>query len=249
MNQFKKAAIIFVFFLGLIVLVHFSIFFGVLTFCISLLVLGRAEFEKNVHELAFYVRGELPTLFKTWFRYYGWAEVFVKSIVLGIMSIFLFSGTDGIRILSLAFLVSLCTVFGYFVLRFVENHAHIDVTRWGYVRFSVVLGLIFSVLCSSVPGIGKFSLSWQVVRSMGGREFSFEEISELMYSLTYEINGLISKMLHQILGDLLGGFLSVIISVNVIYGFVIVVYSLLLLRLVSPQSPRAPAPISASAMS
>jgi len=245
MNPFKSAAILVGYFFGLLILIHFSRFFGLITFCVSLSVLGRLEYEKNAHELSFYCRGELPAAFKTWFRYYGLAEAFVRSAIFGVLPIFLFSGTGAERIFWLAFLFSCCVVIGYFGLRFVQRRARIDVTRWGYVRFSVLLGLLFSVLSSGISGIPLTDVAWQAGKSKWWRALNFDEIAELLYGLMYQVNSFISGTLHTILGDFIGGLLSLLISTNIVYGFIIVLYSLLLLRILSrePQHAKAPIPV------
>lgn len=115
--------------------------------------------------------------------------------------------------------------------------------NWGYVRLSVVLGLLFSVLSSSVPGMKLKDLAWEVGKSTWWKAPTFEEIAEILYGLLYHMNVFISNTLNAAFGDLIGGMLSLIISVNVVYGFIVVLYSLLLLRFVSQfSSPAVPRP-------
>jgi hypothetical protein len=225
------------FFFALLILVHFSVIFGFITFLVSILVLGRVEYERNAHEVSFYITNEPPRFFKFYCRCYGIVAAVGRSLILGVMSIFLFSGTEFERIFSLAFLFAVCVVLGYVGLRFIQRRAYIDVTRWGYVHFSLLLGVLFSIHCSWVRGIGSATIAWQAAKSGVGGSLSFDELAELLYGIMYQVNTFLSKTLHAILGDTLGGLMSLAISVNVIYGFVIVVYSLFLYRLVSSQVP------------
>jgi hypothetical protein len=230
LTKFPALLVLFLIFLALIIC--YTWMFGLITFLASILVFGKIERDRNIHEISFYARGDLPSSIKKWLRYYGIAEVLGRSTVLGILPILLFSGTDNYRIRALALIFTVCVILGYRLLNFIQTRTHIDATRWAYVRLSVALGLLFSVISSNVPGLKLGKLALKTVKVMFTHP-SFNEAAELLYGMTYKLNAFVTKILSMIFGDIIAHILGLIISVNIVYGFVAALYSLILFRFIS----------------
>jgi hypothetical protein len=234
MSRFPKTPALLGLLLGFLVLIIFwTWLFGLLTFFTSILVFGRIECDRNIHEISFYARGDLPSSFRRWSHYYSIAEVLGRSTLLGLLPIFLFSGTDTTRIILLASLFAACVILGYSFLNFIQTRTQIDVTRWVYVRLSVVLGLLFSVLSSHISGQSLTEIATQTAKSKWWGQLDFNEVAELLYGMIYQVNDFIASTLIKLFGSIIGNILGLIVSVNIIYGFLVALYSLLLLRFIS----------------
>ena len=231
MIQVVKLSIICLFMVGVYGLILWPRFFGIATFFASIIVFGRIEYEKNRHAIGYFTIGEMPASARRWLLSYSFVEVILRSAIFGILAVLLFSGTDSVRINILAVLFTASILAGYYCLRFIQRFAYIDAVRWGYIKLSVILGVIFSILSAAIPGM---TITDIVLNSARGklRQHSFDEFAELLYGLLSQLNSFITNTLQILFGGVLGWFFSLIISVNVIYGFVVLVYSLLLLRLI-----------------
>lgn len=231
MSQVVRFSIICLFLVGVYGMILWPRLFGIATFFASIIVFGRIEYEKNRHAIGYFTIGDMPTSARRWLLSYSFVEVIVRSAIFGILAVLLFSGTDNIRINILALLFTASILAGYYCLRFIQRFAYIDAVRWGYIKLSVVLGVIFSILSATVPGMKITDIVLNTARGTL-RQPSFDEFAELLYGLLSQLNSFITNTLQILFGDFLGWCFSLIISVNVIYGFVVLVYSLLLLRLI-----------------
>ena len=248
MNRLPKTAALFGLLLAfLLLIIFYAWLFGLVTFFASILVFGRIERDRNMHDISFYTRGELPSSFKRWFHYFGIAEVLGRSTLLGFLPIFLFSGTKYNRIVLLASMLGACVILGYFFLNFIQTRSRIDVTRWAYVRLSLVLGLLFSVLSSGVPGLTLTEIAVQTAKSEWWGPLDFKQVAELLYGMIYQVNNFIASTLKKLFGSIFGSILGLIISVNIVYGFLVALYSLLLLRFIGTYADSDISPIEHTA--
>lgn len=230
MRGLTSSAVVVAFLVGIYVLILYPRLFGLATFSVSMVIFGRLEYERNHHEMSYYTLGEIPSPIKKWLLSYSALEVVGRSIIFGVLTVFIFSGTNVTRIKILALLFIATILSGYYCLSFLQRRAYIDVARWGYIKLSVLLGVVFSILSAAVPGMPITDI---VLNAAKGklRLHTFDEFAELFYGLLYQLNSFITSILQALFGEWLGLFLSLIISVNVVYGFVVLLYSLLLFRI------------------
>lgn len=216
----------------LLLLVQLGWLFGLVTGCLSLLIFGRLEFEHSLHEYAYCFRQPPSPRIRRFYYVMGMIESVGRSLVFAILATFLFSGTDTQRMTTLATLFIVCVVLGYVSLCVMQRRAEVDAARWGYLRFSVLLGILFSVLSARVQS-GSLLTSATVVgvQNVWGTP-GIAELAEFIHNLTATLNGLIASALHVVFGSILGTAVSLAFSVHVVYGFVIVLYSLVLLHMV-----------------
>lgn len=215
---------------------QFPILFGALTLVVSLVLLGRLERDRNLHDLAFYATGPLTPSFRKWLHGYGYAESAVRSLILGFLALIQASGTDKTRTLLMGVVFCVCTAAGFFLLRWMQLRISLNVRRWGYVRLSVLLGAVFSLMVSVTRQELSLKSGVDVLLEIFKKP-DFDRMSELINLLTGILNTSISYLLGKLfasfgsLGDLLAFFLAAVLTTDLVFGFVIVAYSMLLLEL------------------
>ena len=234
MSKPSNFTITFAFSVGLLAAIHFAQFFGLLTFIASLTVFGKLELDRNTHEIGFYTEAGLSKSVRRWFVLYAGVEVVVRSAICSILAVLLFSGTEALRINLLAVVFVACVFLGFYLLRVLQRLSSIDVTRWGYVRLSVLLGIVFSVLSTCVPGIEVGEIAWKTSKNLM-MTLNFKEFAELLYGVVQKVDLFLGWLLQALLGRLIGSLVSLVISVNVLFGFVVFLYALLLFRLIGPK--------------
>jgi hypothetical protein len=217
--------------------------FGWATFCVSIFILGSIELDRNKHELSFYYHEAPKEIVLRWIRSFGIFETAVKSIVFGLLASFLLSGrTAPVRLeISNYFVVSVMA--GYLVLLSFRRVKGLDVVRWSYTRCAVLLGLTFSVLMARVHDVSYIALGNLLMKAERGTLDTPYEIARLVHGVTHKLNGhLLEDALASAFGsDFVGSTVSFFLTTDVVFGFVVLPYSVLLLFL-TPSSPSGGAP-------
>jgi hypothetical protein len=212
------------------------ILFSTLTLLVSLFLLGRLERDRNLHDLAFYATGPLPEGFRKWLHRYGYAESAMRSLILGFLALIQSSGTNESRILLVGVAFCFSVVVGFLLLRWLQQRFQLNVRRWGYVRLSVLVGAAFSFLLSAT----RPEFSWKNGRDVFLEIFTrpdFDRMAELINLLTSGLNAAIAYLLERlftglgVFGDFVAFILAVVLTTDLLFGFVIITYSLLLLEL------------------
>jgi len=212
------------------------ILFSTLTLLVSLFLLGRLERDRNLHDLAFYATGPLPDGFRKWLHRYGYSESAVRSLILGFLALIQSSGTDGSRVFLVGVAFCFSVVVGFLLLRWLQQRIRLNVRRWGYVRLSVLLGAAFSFLLSGT----RPEFSWKNSRDVILEIFTqpdFDRMAELINLLTSVLNASISYLLERlfanvgVIGELVAFVIAAVLTTDLVFGFVIVAYSMLLLEL------------------
>jgi hypothetical protein len=223
--------------IALLIGVQYPQIFGLVTFAASIVVFGRLEFDRNSHDLNFYVTGEVSNSFRRWVKTYAALEVIGRSVIISVLSILLFSGTDSGRIWLLAILFVMGVFVGRHFLGIVSRFTSVNVVRWGYVRFSILLGIPFSIFTGLVPGMSISEVTWSSLQALV-READIDKVAEIIFGSLQIVSQFIQWLLQGLLGTFLGTIVSLLISVNVLFGFVIVLYSLILFEMTKPGIPK-----------
>lgn len=211
--------------------VNFPKILGMITFVASFIVFLQIELERNSHELTFYKAGLISNTTKRWLMAYSIAEVLGRSMIFAVLSILLFSGTNALRITLLAVLFIICVIVGYYCLSTLKRVTTIDVARLGYARLSVLLGILFSIISAGITGIEVSEITWKTLKSLM-QSPDIDGVAELLFGVVQKVNEYLAWLLRALLGRILGSIVSLMISINVLFGFVVLVYSLLLMRLI-----------------
>ena len=217
---FLKALFFFVLFFTS---VAFPIFFGIVTFFLSLFIFSRLEHDKKTHERTFYFIEEPSKIFSAFLQISSKGEVLVKSFIFGVLTIILFAGTDMRRIVSISYVFILLVWLGALVLSILEKRSKVHVERWGYVRISLFLGVVFSLLISSIEGIGL----WEITKSLVENKtngLSLDKGAELIYGLFRQLDQILEGIFVNLFGNFIGKFISIVLSADIAYGFVVYVY-------------------------
>lgn len=229
--------------------------FASCTFFVSLLVFGKIESDRNQHDWHFYVqKGHYTHSVIRWLRAYGKMEVLVRSLAVAALSTILFSGTDNsprLQITRMVFAGS--TAVTLVLLLFVQTRLHLIGSRWAYIRGSVIAGILFALLLSFGPSLklkelvdASVECASSLLEANGGfggwiaslgRQASLSErwntAAESMNSLTQLTPLIFSSVLDAIpfVPSWLARFLGTLLSVNLLYGFIVLPYAMLLARI------------------
>lgn len=201
----------------------FPILFGILTFLLSIHLFSTLAADKAVHDRGFYSNAAPSALLLTFLSVSAKAGVLVKSFILSVFSIILFSGTDYDRIVNIAGVFVLTAAVGTVVLTILDQRSNLNIERWGYVRASLALGLIFSFLISSIDGLGLWGVAKSIIRQTT-YGLTLREASELIYGLFAQLDRILEDILIGLFGDFLGKLASLILTVKIAYGFIIYIY-------------------------
>jgi hypothetical protein len=192
--------------IALLIGVQYPQIFGLVTFAASIVVFGRLEFDRNSHDLNFYVTGEVSNSFRRWVKTYAALEVIGRSVIISVLSILLFSGTDSGRIWLLAILFVMGVFVGRHFLGIVSRFTSVNVVRWGYVRFSILLGIPFSIFTGLVPGMSISEVTWSSLQALV-READIDKVAEIIFGSLQIVSQFIQWLLQGLLGTFLGTIL------------------------------------------
>ncbi len=224
---------------------------GVTSFVTTFIVLRRIVSEHNTHQLQFYLQGSIPKWVVRFVWFASFAEILALSLMSAALSLVLLSGTNKDRIVSAERAALICLVIAILTLFFVSRVSRLDVQRWGYVKFSILIGIVFSVMLSGIEdksadywfaklksgdihyaGVGMMSIMQPAL----SRERTVNEIAEVYHKVDYLLsNRVIPEIFAVVVPEKFHSWsftLTWLISVKVVYGFVILPYALLILRLV-----------------
>ena len=211
---------------------HHPFLFAGATVALSLALGLRLEVARLRYELPFYFGGLVrPSALLT--ALVGLLEAAFKGVLAGVAALFTFAGTDRDRLFWVAVLFAVCIYLGAGLLRVLSLKADALPMRWGYFRLAPPLGLLFSsglallgaaaVLPStSVPDIG-----WRILFDMPARP-SVEQVSELLFQLKQAFDDFIVTVLSAVLDRQWARLAGIVISVNVLSGFVSALYASLI---------------------
>jgi hypothetical protein len=105
--------------------------------------------------------------------------------------------------------------------------------RWGYFRLAPPLGLLFSAglallaAAQILPAANVTGIGWDIIFNTPAQP-SVEQVSELFFQLKQAFDEFIVKALSVIVSEEWARLIGVVVSVNVLSGFVTAVYAALI---------------------
>jgi len=210
---------------------HPFIFAGV-TAGLSFLLGLRLEVARLRYELPFYF-GALVTPGVLLTGLVGFSEAALKGVLAGVAALFTFSGTDADRLFWVAVVFGVCIYAGASLLRLLSIRANALPMRWGYFRLAPLLGLMFSAglallaTIAVLPAASVGDIGWQILFNLPPHP-SIEQVSELFFQIKQAFDDFIVTVLSVALDARLAWLAGIVISVNVLSGFVSALYAALI---------------------
>lgn len=209
---------------------QYPYWFALATAVLALLLGLYLDYERLKHEFPFYFEGRQPRVLAG-LRLLAFGDTLIKSIIAGLVALITFSGTDDDRRFVIAVCFAIAVYAGTSLLRRLSISLNANPARWGYFRIAVPLGLLFStgvalaaamqyVRTATLTDIGR-----QLVFDMPARP-SIDQVSDLLFNLKQYIDSVIATLLATFMPPDWAQVASLIISVNVLTGFVVAIYAL-----------------------
>jgi hypothetical protein len=132
-----------------------------------------------------------------------------------------------------AIVFGICIYAGASLLRVLSIRANGLPMRWGYFRLAPLLGLTFSaglaLLAAThmLPPASVGDLGWKIIFEMPPQP-SIAEASELLFQIKQAFDDFIVTVLSVLVDARLARLAAIVISVNVLSGFVSALYAALI---------------------
>ncbi len=202
------------------------------TAVLAFLLGTHLDYLRLKHEYPFYFDGRQPA-FLIGLRILSLGDSTIKAIIAGLVALLTFSGTNDERRFIIAICFAVAVYAGASLLRRLSISLGANPARWGYFRLSVPLGLIFSsavafaaalqyIKTATLTDIGR-----QLVFDMPVRP-SIDHISDLLFNLMQYIDSVIATLLATVMPPDWAQVASLVISVNVLTGFIVALYALII---------------------
>lgn len=203
--------------------------FAAVTVAVCLIYGLRLEYARLSYELPFYFEaGRSP---RVWFALLvGSGEAIVKSLLAGVAALFTFSGTDSDRLFLVAIVFGISVYLGSWMLRSLSIGLGARPSRWGYFRLAAPLGVIFSAgmtglaMGGMIPMPSISELGLRVVWEFPAQP-SIEQVSELVFQLKQAFDNFVVRTLSVFMPADAARVIGVLISVNMLTGFVSALYA------------------------
>lgn len=211
---------------------YYPFIFAAVTAGLSFLVGMRLEYARLLYEYGFYFeQGRGP---RFWFaRFVGFSESAVKALLAGLAAIFTFAGTDHERLWWVAIVFGVSIYVGSMLLRQLSLSLGGRPARWGYFRFAAPLGIVFSAgltllaLIGLIPMPSVSQIGLNMLWDMPARP-SIEQVSELVFQLKQAFDDFVVRALSVFMNIDLARALGILLSVNMLTGFVSALYASLI---------------------
>lgn len=197
------------------------------------LTLGLAlEYPRLENELRFYLGRPLGSR-SIPLVLYASGEAILKGLLGSLAALLTFCGTDKDR-LWLTSLLLVATIFvGTNILRWLRQSFNLQTVRWGYFRLTTVLGIIFSAGLASLASLKLISTPSlaEIIQTTvfeTAPKPALEQGSELLFKLKYYFDGAIVQYLSLWTGKNVAEVLGIILSVNMLTGFVAAIYTVVI---------------------
>ena len=125
----------------------------------------------------------------------------------------------------------LCLFAGTSLLRRLSISFGAIPSRWGYFRLAAPLGLLFSAAISFLPAPSMSKLGTSLIFDLPGRP-SLAQASETLFILKQKFDDIVVTLLSQFVGPGVAKVVGVLVSVNMLTGFVIGVFAVTIAEVV-----------------
>jgi len=211
---------------------HYPFIFAGITGALAFLLGLRLEVARLRYELPFYF-GALVTPGVLITGLVGFSEAVLKGVLAGVAALFTFAGTDADRLYWVAIVFGICIYAGASLLRLLSIRANALPMRWGYFRLAPLLGLMFSAglallaAAAVLPAASVGDIGWKIIFDLPARP-SIAEASELLFQIKQAFDEFIVTVLGTMLDERVARLVAIVISVNVLSGFVSALYAALI---------------------
>lgn len=160
----------------------------------------------------------------------GVLEALFKGVIAGFAAILTFAGTDHDRLFWVALAFGVTVYAGAAMLRMLSINFDARPLRWGFFRLAPALGLLFSLglgaLVSGgfIPALSANDIGWKMVFDLPARP-SLEQVSELFFQLKQAFDGFVVAILSTLMPSAWASAMGIVVSVNVLAGFVAALYA------------------------
>lgn len=208
---------------------HHPFVFAALTAGLSFVLGLRLETKRLSFEIPFYFEGARgPRLALV--ALVGSLEAFMKAVLAGLAALFTFAGTDSDRLFWVAVVFGVTTFAGASALRGLSVSFRAQPWRWGYFRLAPPLGLAFSAGIAALAAAGILTttsvgeIGWKLVWELPQKP-SISQVSELFFQLKQAFDDFIVTLLVTVMREEWARLVAIVVSVNVLTGFVASVYA------------------------
>ena len=209
---------------------HYPLYFAAGTAAIALIMGVALERARLMNELPFYF-GRARTTLTLMGGAIALVEGGLKAMLAGLVALLTFSGTDQARLLWVAVIFGLCVFAGSSLLRRLSISFGAIPSRWGYFRLAAPLGLLFSAAVSLLPAPSMTAVGRSLIFDLPGKP-SLAQASETLFILKQKFDDIVVTLLSQFASPGVAKALGVLISVNMLTGFVIGVFAVAITELV-----------------
>lgn len=221
---------------------YYPFLFAAATTAAALALGARLEYLRLVNELVFYF-GDGRTRSRIVVGMVAAGEAVFKALLAGVASVFTFSGTDSGRLLLVATVFGVCVWIGANVLRWLAIRFNARPARWGFFRlvaplgflFSLGIGLLAEARLLATPTLG--DLGKRLVLELPARP-GIGQVSEFLFLIKQYFDGLIVSLLAVPFGTEVAKAIGILVSVNMLAGFVISIYAVLISEIVRAMEER-----------
>ena len=167
----------------------------------------------------------------------GIGEGLVKALAAGVAVMLTFAGNDSERIQVLVIIFAACLFLGTGLLRRGFYMYGMRPLRWGYFRLAVPLGIVFSAGVQGATALGFLvvpslqSIAGSLVFDLPQRP-SVEQLSDLAFKIRQTVDALVTDVAGSVLGEIYAPVVAVLVSVDVLIGFALAVYVIVILEIV-----------------
>ena len=206
--------------------------FAAATAVLAFLLGLHLDYARLKHEYPFYFDREQPR-YLIGLRALASGDSLLKGLIAGLVAMLTFAGNDDGRRLAAAVCFAVAVYAGASLLRRLSISFGAKPARWGFFRLAVPLGLVFSCAVALAAAFGYVKVATlvdvgrQMVFDMPSKP-TIEQVSDLLFNLKQYIDTVIATLLSTLMPIEWAQVLGLIVSVNVLTGFIVALYALVI---------------------
>lgn len=212
--------------------------FAGLTAAIGLILGLFLEPLRLCYELQFYFGRSGASM--SWTAYlFALSEALFKALLAGVVALLAFSGTNMTRLTWIAGIFAICVFAGTSILRRLSLSFGASQSRWGYFRLAAPLGLLYSAALSFLPPPSLTKLGWTAIFELPERP-SLQQASEFLFGVKQQFDEMVIRLLSLLMSADLAKLLGILVSINMLTGFIIAIYAVAIAEVVRRLEERLP---------